>query len=345
MIAKAIELLESKPAVARLLRAAYTSVCVDEFQDTNTSQYRFLRAIVGPSPSDLCVVADDDQIIYQWNGASPERLQELRRDFKMSVVQLPANYRCPPAVIALANRPIEENLSHSSDKEPLVAIKAEQTEDAVRVQRFGTAVDEVAWVATDFAARGVAEHSKCVVLARTKKLLEAAADALEQVGVTAALNVRKDEFESAPFRWLHSVLRLANARGDREQLRRVCKAFFSIDGLDLRVEQVVASAAVTGGDLLRAWFEETLAKDSLSVLAREHLMSLSPRIVTRLDFKGFIAISLDWFARLAGDEERDQEALRASSHRTRRPLRPGEGPFLVDRLVWGHLAPRMEVWT
>ncbi len=299
MIAKAIELLESKPAVARLLRAAYTSVCVDEFQDTNTSQYRFLRAIVGPSPSDLLrVVADDDQIIYQWNGASPERLQELRRDFKMSVVQLPANYRCPPAVIALANRPIEENLSHSSDKEPLVAIKAEQTEDAVRVQRFGTAVRRGGLGGDRFCRSRGSGALQVRGAGKDKKLLEAAADALEQVGVTAALNGRKDQFESAPFRWLHSVLRLANARGDREQLRRVCKAFFSIDGLDLRVEQVVASAAVTGGDLLRAWFEETLAKDSLSVLAREHLMSLSPRIVTRLDFKGFIAISLDWFARV-----------------------------------------------
>lgn len=309
LLSKAIELLESKPAVARLLRTTYTRVCVDEFQDTNYSQYRFLRAIVGDGPPDLFVVADDDQIIYQWNGASPERLLELRNDYKMSVVQLPANYRCPPAVIDLANKLIQHNDSRSADKQPLIAIKPEDRADSVRLQRFDDAGEELAWVAADIAARGPKAHAKCVVLARTKRVLEAAAEALQAAGVTPALHVRKDEFESAAFRWLHSILRLANARGDREQVRRACKAFYTIDGLDLRVEQVLASAAVTGGDLLRAWFEETLAKEALSDLSREFLTALRTRIVSRLDFQGFISTSLDWFRQLHADDGRDLEAL------------------------------------
>ncbi|MDX2150534.1 MAG: ATP-dependent helicase [Bryobacteraceae bacterium] len=309
LLSKAIELLESKPAVARLLRTTYTRVCVDEFQDTNYSQYRFLRAIVGEAPPDLFVVADDDQIIYQWNGASPERLLELRNDYKMSVVQLPANYRCPPAVIDLANKLIQHNHSRSADKQPLIAIKPVDRADSVRLHRFDEAAEELAWVATDIASRGPKVHGKCVVLARTKQVLETAAEALQAAGVTPALHVRKDEFESAAFRWLHSILRLANARGDREQVRRACKAFYTIDGLDLRVEQVLASAAVTGGDLLRAWFEETLAKDALSDLSREFLTALRTHIVSRLDFPGFISTSLDWFRQLHADDGRDLEAL------------------------------------
>ncbi len=309
LLAKAIELLESKPAVARLLRTTYTRVCVDEFQDTNYSQYRFLRAIVGTTPTDLFVVADDDQIIYQWNGASPEHLATLRAEYKMSVVQLPANYRCPPAVIDLANKLIQNNLSRSSDKQPLVAIKSAHDDSSVRLQRCDDMAGELAWVAADIASRKVSVQAKCVVLARTKKVLDAAVAALEAAGVTAALSTRKDEFESAPFRWLHSVLRLANARGDREQLRRACKAFYSIDGLDLRVEQVVASAAVTGGDLLRAWFDEALAKDTLSDLSREFLTQLRLRIVSRLDFQAFIQVALDWFRRLQTDDTTDQGGL------------------------------------
>jgi DNA helicase II / ATP-dependent DNA helicase PcrA len=305
LLAKAIELLESKPAVARLLRTTYTRVCVDEFQDTNYSQYRFLRAIVGAAPKDLFVVADDDQIIYQWNGASPERLAALRAEYTMSVVQLPANYRCPPAVIDLANKLIQKNLSRLSDKQPLVAVKTAYDVSSVRLQHF----EDMAWVAADIAARGVGVQAKCVVLARTKKVLEAAVSALHAAGVTAALSTRKDEFESAPFRWLHSVLRLANARGDREQVRRACKAFYSVDGLDLRVEQVVASAAVTGGDLLRAWFDEAISKDTLSGLSREFLTQLRPRIVSRLDFHGFINVALDWFQRLRTDNATDQDGL------------------------------------
>lgn len=321
LLGKAIELLESKPAVARLLRTAYTRVCVDEFQDTNYSQYRFLRAIVGDAPPDLFVVADDDQIIYQWNGASPERLSQLRTEYKMSVVQLPANYRCPPAVIGLANKLIQHNLSRSADKQPLVAIKVEEQTDSVRLQNFESIDEELTWVAGDIAGRGLKAQAQCVVLARTKKVLDAAAAALQAAGVTPALNLRKDEFESVPFRWLHSILRLANARGDREQLRRTCKAFYSIEGLDLRVEQVVASAAVTGGDLMRAWFDETLAKD-LSNLTREFLVQLRLRIVSRLDFQAFITTSLDWFRQIHADDGRDQEAL---------------GDFEAEEAMWREL--------
>jgi ATP-dependent DNA helicase UvrD/PcrA len=322
LLSKAIELLESKPAVARLLRTTYTHVCVDEFQDTNFSQYRLLRAIVGNAPQDLFVVADDDQIIYQWNGASPERLEELRVDYKMAVVQLPANYRCPPEVIALANKLIQYNLSRASDKQPLVATKTEKRDTAVRLQRFESIDDEMTWVAGDIASRGKAAHSRCVVLARSKKVLDAVVAALESAGVAAALNTRKDEFESAPFRWLHGVLRLANARGDREQVRRVCKAFYSIDGIDLRVDQVVASAAVTGGDLLRAWFDEALARDALSTLSRESLTALRLRIVGRLEFVEFVRLSLEWFRRLQGDTTRDNQGL---------------GDFEAEETMWREL--------
>jgi DNA helicase-2/ATP-dependent DNA helicase PcrA len=80
LLAFAYEVLTRVPAVAQQIRIVYPHVCVDEFQDTNLAQYMFLRAIVGPTPKDFFVVADDDQIIYEWNGASPERLRELRKD-------------------------------------------------------------------------------------------------------------------------------------------------------------------------------------------------------------------------------------------------------------------------
>ena len=303
LLSKAIEILESRPAVAQLLRTTYTYVCVDEFQDTNASQFRFLRAIVGAKASDLFVVADDDQIIYQWNGASPERLEELRTSYEMAVLQLPANYRCPPTVIAAANRLIQHNISRSADKQPLVALKPAAGSDAIRVRRFDYLSDELEWVANDILLRGTTSHGKCVVLARTKKILEAAAAALESVGIVASLNVRKDEFESVPFRWLHSVLRLANARGDREQVRRVCKAFYSIDGVDVRVEQVVASAAVTGGDLLRSWFEETLVRNTLSETSRAYLPSLRASLVGRQNVLSFVALSIRWFHELRAQPE------------------------------------------
>jgi DNA helicase-2/ATP-dependent DNA helicase PcrA len=109
------ELLAAKPAVARQLRIIYPHVCVDEFQDTNLAQYTVLRQVIGDRPANLFVVADDDQIIYEWNGASPERLRQIRTDYGMEVIQLPTNYRCPYAVIDLANNLIGHNLDRSPE--------------------------------------------------------------------------------------------------------------------------------------------------------------------------------------------------------------------------------------
>ena len=97
-------LLAEKPGVARVVRLGWTHLCVDEFQDTNRAQYDLLRLIAPDPGARLFVVGDEDQIIYQWNGASPERLAQLRQDYNLHVVQLPECYRCPASVIALANR-------------------------------------------------------------------------------------------------------------------------------------------------------------------------------------------------------------------------------------------------
>lgn len=102
LIAEALELLTRFPFVSKHVRKVFKHILVDEFQDTNHSQYRLLSLIVKPDPSTLFVVADDDQIIYQWNGASPQRIQDLRTDFGVFELQLPENYRCPSEVITLA---------------------------------------------------------------------------------------------------------------------------------------------------------------------------------------------------------------------------------------------------
>jgi DNA helicase-2/ATP-dependent DNA helicase PcrA len=289
------ELLRSKPSIAGQLRNIYTHVCVDEFQDTNLAQSRLLAAILGDSPKDLFVVADDDQIIYQWNGASPERLQELREEYKMHVIQLPVNYRCPPSVITIANNLISHNTGRSLDKEPLSAIKESEVKDVLRVRNFDTLNAELSWIAKDIASRPISARGTCVILARTRKLVEKAAQTLNSAGVEAALSIRKNEFESTPLRWLHAILRLANARGDRDQLRRVCKAFYELEGLDIRVEDVVAASSAEGGDFLRSWVNEALAAKNLQKHTKDFLTSANNQIVERMDFFGLIESSFDWF--------------------------------------------------
>lgn len=82
---------------------------VDEYQDTNTSQYELVKRLVGHRGG-LTVVGDDDQSIYAWRGARPENLSLLKKDFpSLKVVKLEQNYRSTGLILNAANRVIDNN--------------------------------------------------------------------------------------------------------------------------------------------------------------------------------------------------------------------------------------------
>ncbi|WP_029133137.1 DNA helicase Rep [Sedimenticola selenatireducens] len=82
---------------------------VDEYQDTNLSQYELVRQLVGVRQS-LTVVGDDDQSIYAWRGARPENLIRLKEDFpRLKVVKLEQNYRSSGRILRAANTLIANN--------------------------------------------------------------------------------------------------------------------------------------------------------------------------------------------------------------------------------------------
>jgi DNA helicase-2/ATP-dependent DNA helicase PcrA len=279
-------LLATKPGVARALRLAWTHVCVDEFQDTNRAQYDFLRLLIPEREPNLFVVADDDQLIYQWNGASPERLQVLERDYGMTVIQLPENYRCPPAIVALANSLIQHNTSRAAGKKPLVATRATPAADHVWCGSATSPDAEASDVASAIKNRNLPPED-CVVLARTAKVLESVVPALEAAGFEAYLPQRKTEFESDAVRWLFNLLRLANGRHDRELLRRVSVAWGKLMDSTVDAEAIAAASVLVGGDFLRAWCDHVESLPN-GPAAASHLALVRRLLVERLDYLGMI---------------------------------------------------------
>ena len=82
---------------------------LDEYQDTNTAQYRLVKALAGERGM-FTAVGDDDQSIYAWRGANPENLGELSRDYpKLKVIKLEQNYRCGRRILRVANALIANN--------------------------------------------------------------------------------------------------------------------------------------------------------------------------------------------------------------------------------------------
>jgi DNA helicase-2/ATP-dependent DNA helicase PcrA len=328
LIAETLGLLERNPNVRRLIHRIYPYVCVDEFQDTNLAQYRVLANLVNPATKNLFVVADDDQIIYQWNGADPKRLQSLYADFGVAVLQLPENYRCPPKVVEAANNLINYNLTRDFDKAAPIAHKSgSDGRSVIRVENFECFEDEADWVANDIGSKRAAKQSDCVVLARTRRLLEPVVGALEAKGIDAYIALRKDEFLSNQMVWLHSVLRLANARQDREQLRRVCKSFFDLAGINLQVRDIISDAAAADGDYLRTWQRTALSRQQLDAGTRTFLNEFAPTLSEKLDFRTFVRAAFDWFEELpdVGPQSNDNES-----------------EFLEERATWHDLVKEVE---
>lgn len=82
---------------------------VDEYQDTNSGQYKLVQQLVG-NRSGLTVVGDDDQSIYAWRGAKPENLSQLQHDFRaLKLIKLEQNYRSCGRILKAANQLIANN--------------------------------------------------------------------------------------------------------------------------------------------------------------------------------------------------------------------------------------------
>jgi len=108
-------LFQSHPEILEKWQNRIRYLLVDEYQDTNATQYQLVKLLVGLRGA-LTVVGDDDQSIYAWRGAQPENLALLSKDFPgLKVIKLEQNYRSMGRILKAANQLIENN-PHVFDK-------------------------------------------------------------------------------------------------------------------------------------------------------------------------------------------------------------------------------------
>ncbi len=110
-----VHLFQSNPDVLVRWQRKIRYLLVDEYQDTNSSQYLLVKQLVGNRGA-LTVVGDDDQSIYAWRGARPENMSLLKQDFpQLRVIKLEQNYRSTSRILRVANHLIAHN-PHEFDK-------------------------------------------------------------------------------------------------------------------------------------------------------------------------------------------------------------------------------------
>jgi DNA helicase-2/ATP-dependent DNA helicase PcrA len=109
LLLRAFELWRDNPEMLGHYRRRFQHVLIDEFQDTNTIQYGWMKLLVGSEGAPFAV-GDDDQSIYRWRGARVENLQTFRRDFPHArLVKLEQNYRSTGIILDAANALIANN--------------------------------------------------------------------------------------------------------------------------------------------------------------------------------------------------------------------------------------------
>lgn len=109
LLLRGLELLRDNPALLAHYQERFAHVLVDEFQDTNTLQYAWLKLLTGQR-TPMTVVGDDDQSIYGWRGARVENIRRFEQEFTdTKTVRLEQNYRSTSAILDAANALIKQN--------------------------------------------------------------------------------------------------------------------------------------------------------------------------------------------------------------------------------------------
>lgn len=114
LLFRTVELFEKEPEVLSFYQRKFQYIMVDEYQDTNQVQYRFI-SLLAEKHKNLCVVGDDDQSIYSFRGADIRNILSFEDDFKNAVVvKLEENYRSTKTILDTANCVIKNNMGRKN---------------------------------------------------------------------------------------------------------------------------------------------------------------------------------------------------------------------------------------
>ncbi|ACE85845.1 DNA helicase Rep [Cellvibrio japonicus] len=151
-----VALFQEHPEVLQRWQRKIRYLLVDEYQDTNSSQYLLVQLLVG-NRGGLTVVGDDDQSIYAWRGARPENMSLLKRDYpNLRLIKLEQNYRSTSRILRVANHLIANN-PHEFDK----ALWSEMgLGEALRVIRCANEDAEAERVATEILTQRLRKQYK-----------------------------------------------------------------------------------------------------------------------------------------------------------------------------------------
>jgi DNA helicase-2/ATP-dependent DNA helicase PcrA len=244
-----VRLLESDPRELERWQKRFDHVLVDEYQDTNRAQYRFIKLLAAVHRN-VCVVGDDDQSIYGWRGADIRNILDFTKDFpNAGVVRLEENYRSTPPILELANVVISANTSRMGKTLRPTRSGGER----INLVRALDERDEAEWVMQEVLSRRAQRGAMLrdvAILYRTNAQSRALEDACRRHTIPYRLVGSVRFYDRREIRDLMSYLRLVANPADDEAFRRA-----------------IAVPRRGIGDTTVEWLAERARADGLSLYA------------------------------------------------------------------------------
>lgn len=285
ILLRAHELLLAKPAILKHYQDRFHNILVDEFQDTNTVQYAWVKLLAGQH-AHVMIVGDDDQSIYGWRGAKIENIHRFAKDFPhTTTIRLEQNYRSTGTILKASNALINHNDSRMGKELWTSGHEGEQ----IALYAAFNEMDEARFVKDGIESRSEEGYKKqdIAILYRSNAQSRVIEEALLRAGIAYRVYGGLRFFERAEIKDVMGYLRLLASRDDDAAFERIIN--LPTRGIGERTLSIIRAKAREC--VCSLW------QASLSIIKDQ---GLSPRALKALE--AFISLVDDLDAQTEGDE-------------------------------------------
>lgn len=269
LMTKTVELFETHQNILEIYQNKFKIILIDEYQDTNSVQYKFIKLI--GSKSEVCCVGDDDQSIYEWRGANIDNFKHFVRDFNASIVMLEKNYRSTQNIIDLACNIVKNNKNRMNKS----IIADTKNSGSITFKNFDTQYTEAKYIAQIISANHTLHTA---ILVRTTAQMQCISQALKDYKIKHHVHGTMNLYEREEIKNMMAYLRLVY-RNDNDDFIRIVNVpkkgigKATISKLYDLHNDLLHAANLSNNNVLKAFYANIMKwrgyNTSLEILARK----------------------------------------------------------------------------
>lgn len=266
MIEEAVRVLKTDAGFKATLSERYQFIMLDEFQDTNPSQFAIIKELTDYEKPLVMAVGDDDQAIYEFQGALSTNLTDYQAHYQAEVIALVENYRSTQEILDFSHEVIRQAPDRFADKE-LTAYKKNPEKSQIYRHEFLTSDMEYGFVAeeiTRLIKAGVPQNEIAIISYKTKYFMPLLPYLKAHPEINIAYEKKNDLFEDAKMHELFTVARLINEMAYNQRVTVPLLEVFTYSWLGLPVVEMLKITAQAKRDK-KSVFEVMSAYESAEI--------------------------------------------------------------------------------